>query len=146
MTGSGLLDFLIAVVGLCIIVGLIFLALEKIAPDEWFKKIGRYAVGGAALLAFLVAIKGVLFGGGGLMVASPIAVLECAIGIIVLVVVVMIIYMAIDKFAPPEFATTVKYVVGAIALIVILLLTEKALFGGGLGIINGSSMNLRLKQ
>ena len=96
MTGSGLLDFLIAVVGLCIIVGLIFLALEKIAPDEWFKKIGRYAVGGAALLAFLVAIKGVLFGGGGLMVASPIAVLECAIGIIVLVVVVMIIIMPME--------------------------------------------------
>ena len=46
MTGSALMDFLIAVVGLCIIIYLIFLALDFIAPDERFKQIGRYAVGG----------------------------------------------------------------------------------------------------
>lgn len=135
MSGAGLMDFLISVVGLCVIVGLIFLGLEKISPDEWFKKIGRYAVGGAALLAFLVSVKAVLFGGGGGMGANPMAVLECAIGIVVLVIVVMIIYMAIDKFAPAEFAATVKYVVGGIALIAMLILAGKALFGGGLGLI-----------
>jgi len=135
MTGSGLLDFLISVVGLCIIVGLIFIALEKISPDEWFKKIGRYAIGGAALLAFLVACKAVLFGGGGMAGFGPVAIIELAIGVIVLIVVVMIIYMAVDNFCPEQFKATVKYVIGAIALIVILLLAEQALFGGGLGMM-----------
>lgn len=132
---SALMDFLISVVGLCVIVGLIFLALEKIAPDDWFKKIGRYAVGGAAILAFLAAVKGVLFGGGALMASNPLAVLACAVGIIVLVIVVMIIYMAVEKFAPAELVVTVKYVIGGIAVIVMLLLAGQALFGGGLEFI-----------
>jgi ACR3 family arsenite efflux pump ArsB len=146
MTGAGLMDFLIAVLGLCIIVGLIFLALEKIAPDEWFKKLGRYAIGGAALLAFLFAVKAVIFGGGAMMTSSPMAILECAIGIVVLVIVVMIIYMAIDKFAPAEFAPTIKYVVGGIALIAIFILAEKTLFGGGLGVIPNFASSPRLAR
>lgn len=130
MTGSALMDFLIAVVGLCIIVGLIFLALDFIAPDERFKKVGRYAVGGAALLVFLVAIKGVLFGGGGMTAINPIGIIEFAIGLIVVMVVLAIIYLGIDKFAPGEYAVTVKYVLGALALIAILLLAERVLAGG----------------
>ena len=139
MTGSALMDFLIAVVGLCIVIYLIFLALDFIAPDERFKQVGRYAVGGAALLVFLVAIKGVLFGGGsgvGLTVA-PVGVIEFAIGLIVVMVVLFIIYMAIDRMAPAELAVPVKYVIGAIALIAILILAERVLFGGGLGLTGG---------
>lgn len=132
MTGSALLDFLIAVVGLCIIVYLIFLAIDFISPDERFKLFGRYAVGGAALLVFLFAIKGVLFGGGsGGMSVSPVGIIEFAIGLIVVMVVLYIIYMVIDRLAPPDFATPVKYVIGAIALIAILVLAERVLFGGG---------------
>jgi hypothetical protein len=56
MTGSALMDFLINCVGLCIIVYMIFLALDYIAPDDRFKQIGRYAVGGVALLAFLMQL------------------------------------------------------------------------------------------
>lgn len=138
MTGSGLMDFLIAVVGLCIIVYLIFLALDYIAPDERFKLIGRYAVGGVALLVFLVAIKGVLFGGSGAgMAISPRAVIEFAIGLIVVMVVLYIIYMVIDRLAPAELAVPIKYVIGAIALVAILVVAEQALFGGGMGL--GSS-------
>jgi len=139
MTGSALMDFLIAVVGLCIVIYLIFLALDFIAPDERFKQVGRYAVGGAALLVFLVAIKGVLFGSGsgvGLTVA-PVGVIEFAIGLIVVMVVLFIIYMAIDRMAPAELAVPVKYVIGAIALIAILILAERVLFGGGLGLTGG---------
>ena len=50
MTGSALMDFLIAVVGLVLVVGLVFLAIDYLAPDERFKKIARWAVGGVALL------------------------------------------------------------------------------------------------
>jgi hypothetical protein len=137
MTGSALMDFLIAVVGLCIIVYLIFLALDMISPDERFKQVGRYAVGGAALLVFLVAIKGVLFGGGGGLAVTPVGVIEFAIGLIVVMVVLFIIYMVIDRLAPAELATPVKYVIGAIALIALLILAERVLFGGGGAILSG---------
>jgi hypothetical protein len=139
------MDFLIAVVGLCIIVYLIFLALDFIAPDERFKLIARYAVGGTALLVFLVAIKGVLFGGGGAgMAITPLSVIEFAIGLIVVMVVLYIIYLAIDFLAPGNLAIPIKYVIGAIALIAILIVAEKALFGGGLGFISSSGFHTRL--
>ena len=134
MTGSGLMDFLIAVVGLCIIVGMIFAALEYISPDARFKLIARYAVGGAALLAFLVAIKNVLFGGGGAaMLISPMGVIAFAIGIIVILVVVYIIFFALDKFGAVigDLIVPIKYVIGAIALIAMLVVAEQVLFGGG---------------
>ena len=143
MTGSALMDFLIAIVGLCIVVYLIFLALDFIAPDERFKTIARYAVGGAALLIFLVAIKGVLFGGAGAGIgASPMGVIEFAIGLIVVMVVLYLIYLAIDFIAPEPFKVPVKYVVGALALIAILVLAERVLAGGGLGMI---PQNFRLR-
>lgn len=139
MTGSALIDFLIAIVGLCIVVYLIFLALDFIAPDEKFKQIARYAVGGAALLIFLVAIKGVLFGGGGgILGASPVGVIEFAIGLIVVMVVLYLVYMVIDYIAPEPLKVPVKYVIGAIALIAILILAERVLMGGGLGMISGN--------
>src|SRR5712671_79540 len=133
MTGSALVDFLIAVVGLCIIVYLIFLAIDFLSPDDRFRMFGRYAVGGAALLIFLFAIKGVLFGGGsGAGVAvTPIGIIEFAIGLIVVMVVIYIIYIVIDRLAPPDLAVPVKYVIGAIALIAILVLAERVLLGGG---------------
>jgi hypothetical protein len=147
MTGSALMDFLIAVVGLCIIVYLIFLALDFIAPDERFKLIARYAVGGTALLVFLVAIKGVLFGGGaGGMAITPLAVIEFAIGLIVVMVVLYIIYMVVDFLAPGNLAIPIKYVIGAIALIAILIIAEKALFGGGLGFISSAGFQTRLSR
>ncbi len=140
MTGSALMDFLIACVGLCIIVYMIFLALDFISPDERFKQIGRYAVGGVALLVFLVAIKGVLFGGGGAIAITPVGIIEFAIGLIVVMVVLYIIYMVVDRLAPAELAVPVKYVIGAIALIAILIVAERALFGGaGLGLLGNQS-------
>jgi len=144
MTGSALMDFLIAVIGLCLIVYLIFMALDFIAPDERFKQIAKYAIGGVALLAFLVAIRGVLFGGTrGSLGMTPVNLIEFVIGLIVLMVVLYIIYMAIDLLAPAPFVVPAKYVVGAIALIVLLLIAERALFGGGLGLNNLSLQQLR---
>jgi len=134
MTGSALMDFLIAIVGLCIIVYLIFLALDFIAPDERFKQIGRYAVGGVALLVFLVAIKGVLFGGGGGIAISPGGIIQFAIGMIVVMVVLYVVYMVIDFLAPGNLAVPIKYVLGALALVAILLVAQQVLFGGGLAI------------
>lgn len=138
MNLAGLLDFLINVVGLCIVVFLIFQALDLAAfgLDAGLKLIARYAVGGAALLAFLVYIAAVFTGrGGALMSATPASVIEFAIGLIVLIAVLYVINMVIDALAPAPLAAPVKFVISAIALIVILVLAEKALFGGGLGLI-----------
>lgn len=145
MTGSALMDFLIAVIGLCLIIYLIFMALDFIAPDERFKMIAKYAIGGVALIAFLVAIKGVLFGGGGGNIGmTPVNLIEFAIGLIVLMVVLFIVYYVIDFLAPAPFVVPIKYVVGAIALIVLLVIAEKALFGGGIGIMQlGTNLQLR---
>lgn len=143
MTGSALMDFLIAVVGLCIVIYMIFRAVEKLAPDDSSKDIARYAVGGAALLVFLLAIKGVLFGGGGGIVVTASGVIKFAIGLIVVMVVLFIIYLAIDRIAPAELAVPVKYVLGAIALIAILILAQQVLFGGGLALTGQNTFRLQ---
>jgi hypothetical protein len=142
MTGSALMDFLIACVGLCIIIYMIFRALDFISPDDRFKDIGRYAVGGVALLAFLIAIKGVLFGSGGAMAMSPQGIIQFAVGLIVVMVVLFIIYMVVDRLAPADLAVPVKYVIGAIALIAILLLAQQVLFGGGLALSGPNAFRL----
>lgn len=146
MTGSALMDFLIAVIGLCLVVYLIFLAIDYIAPDDRFRTIGRFAVGGVALIAFLVAIKGVLFGGGGTLGGvTPTGLIEFAIGLLVVLVVLFIIYYVVDFLAPDQFKVPIKYVVGAIALIAILIVAERALFGGGLG-FSSFGHNLQLSR
>lgn len=133
MTGSTLMDFLISIIGLCLVVGLIFKALDFIAPDDRFKQIARWAIGGVALIVFLLAVKAVLFGGAGApgMAMTPGGLINFAIGLIVLLVVLYIIYMAVDFLAPAEFVTPVKYVIGALALIAMLVLAQQVLFGGG---------------
>ncbi len=135
MTGSALMDFLISVVGLCLVVGIIFKGVDFVAPDEPSKQIARWAIGGVALIVFLLAIKAVFFGGGGALAVTPVGLIEFAIGLIVLMVVLFIIYMVVDFLCPDPFKVPVKYVIGAIALIVMLVLAEKALFGGGLGLV-----------
>lgn len=131
MTGSALFDFLIAIVALGLIVFLIFLAIDRIAPDEFFKKVAKVAVGGIALIVMLIATKAVLFGGGGALAVSPGGVIAFAIGLLVVCVVLYVLYLAIDKLAPAEYAAIIKYVVGAVALIALLVLAGQVLFSGG---------------
>jgi hypothetical protein len=139
MSLASLLDFIINVGGLVIVVSLIFLALEQpgMAPDLTIKTIARYAVGGAAVLAFIIYCAAVFggIGGAGAMHATPASIIEFAIGLIALIVVVRIIGMVVAEFAPANLSAIILFVVGAIAIIVILILSEKALFGGGLGLI-----------
>ncbi|MBA2525313.1 MAG: hypothetical protein H0V18_05940 [Pyrinomonadaceae bacterium] len=136
MAGS-LFDFLISCVGLCVIVGLIFYALDWpqiFVADATFKKIARFAVGGAALIIFLLSVKAVFFGGGGIAI-TPIAILEFAIGLIVLVIVLFVINWALDYFlGGASFLAPIKFILSAIAVIMILVLAGQCLIGGGLGL------------
>jgi len=130
------MDFIIAIVGLGILVGLIWIALDKIAGfDPFFVQIGRYAVGGAALIILLLAVKAVLFGGGGGIAVTPGGILEFGIGLVVVCLVVYLLFMLVDNIAPDPWKAAIRYVIGALALIAILVVAERVLVGGGFGFV-----------
>lgn len=134
MTGSGLIDFLIGLIVLCAAVAMIYRAIPFISPDPTFTQIAYWAVGVVALIALLKVVSALLFGGGsGGTHMDGLGLIYFAIGLIVLLVFIYLIYMAIDAIAP-AFATPAKYVVGALALIALLLLAAQVLFGGGVGL------------
>jgi hypothetical protein len=133
---SAFISFLITFVGLAIIVGMIFIALDRIAKDEFMKRIGKIAVGGCAVLILLIGLHGVFFGGGAEAI-SPKALIEFAIGVIVLIVVFYLIDMAVTMWLA-AWAGPVNYVLCALMLIILLVLAGQALFGGGLGLISSA--------
>ncbi len=137
MSAAGLWNFVVTLIGLAIVIGLIFLAMEFRPLPEPYRKFARLAVGGAAALIVLAAIGAVLFGGaGGINVSvSPGSIIEFAIGVIVLFAVLWICDAALDYFGVP-FADSIKFILTILALVVILGLAAKALLGGGLGFIN----------
>jgi hypothetical protein len=135
---GGLWSFVITCVGLALIVGLIWVAIAMLEVDEGFKNIARLAVGGLALLIFLIAVGAALgLGGSGMVAISPVALIEFAIGLIVVLVVIYIAKLVITRFG--VMVTEINYVLAAVALIVILIMAGKALFGGGLGFIPSGS-------
>lgn len=142
--GSALISFLITFVGLAIIVGMIFIALDYIAKDDFMKRIGKIAVGGCAILVLLIALRGVFFGGGAAGGIAPMALIEFAIGVIVLIVIFYLINMAVDMWLA-QWAGPINYVLCALMLIILLVLAGQALFGGGLGLISSASTFPRLR-
>jgi hypothetical protein len=133
-------NFLIALVGLALIVGMIFLALDRIAKDDFLKRIGKIAVGGCAVLILLIDVRGVFFGGGGAGVITPSALIEFAIGVIILIAVFYLLDMAVTMWVP-QWAGVINYVLSVLMLVLLLVLAEQALFGGGLGIIPSSTFS-----
>jgi hypothetical protein len=130
MTGSALMDFLITLVVICGAGGLFFVAIDRIAPDPFLNKIGKIAVGVVLLVVLLLAIKGVLFGGGVAISAGGI--IAFAIGLIVLLVVLFLIDKVLDFLGGTVsawLADIIRYVVFAIALIALLVLADRSLFG-----------------
>lgn len=136
------LNFIIALVGLAIVVGLIFLSLDRIAKDEFLKKIGKLAIGGCAVLAILIDLRAAFFGGGGAAGTSPVAIIEFAIGVIVLIAIFYLIDMAVTLWMA-QWAIPINYVLSVLMLVLLLVLAEQALFGGGLGLISQNSFRLR---
>jgi hypothetical protein len=135
--GRALIDFLITLVGLIFVGAMIFMAIDFISTDERFKKIGKFAVGGIIVILFLFAIKGVLFGGGTAMI-TPLAMLYFAIAVIVILVVWFLIDWFLGwaaTFFPPigQFMQVIKFVVGAVVLVAILISAADLLLGGGTG-------------
>lgn len=131
MTGSALFDFLVAIVVLGGAVLMFMYAIDGISPNALFTKIAKLAIGIAALVALLFAVKGVLSGGGGGLAVTPLGIIYFAIGIIVVLVVMYLVKLLVAAFVPAPLAEPVLFVIGAIAIIALLGLAASTMFGAG---------------
>jgi hypothetical protein len=136
MSGSGLVQFLVNVIALLAAGGIFFIAIDKVAPDAFFAKIAKIAIG-ALLLIALVLVVAAVFGLAGGTVISPTGVVWFAVAVIVAVVILFIINMILDWIATNMGAgpwiTPVKYVLGAIVLIGLMVAAANTLFGYRIG-------------
>ena len=129
MSGSGLVQFVINIIALLAAGGIFFLSIDKVAPDAFFAKIAI----GALLLIALVLVLAAVFGLAGGISISPLGVVWFAVSVIVAVVVLYIINLVLDWIASQmgggPWVTPVKYVLGAIVLIALLIAAANTLFG-----------------
>jgi hypothetical protein len=146
LTGSALMDFLIGLVALGVAVAIAFLAIDRIGRDDFFKRIAKLAIGGLAAILLIAAVSAVFFGGGraGLAI-TPVGLVNFAVGVIVVVVVLYVIDLFLG-WAQLPFTDAISYVIGAIALIAILLVANQVLLGGGWGIGPRTSVNQPLTR
>jgi hypothetical protein len=133
MSGSGLVQFLINIIALLAAGAVFFLSIDKIAPDPFFAKIGKIAIGALLLIAFIVTIAGVLGVGGGAVAISPTGIIWFVVSVIVAVVVLYVVNLIVDWLASNmgigPIAGIIKYVLGAVVLIALLIAAANFLFG-----------------
>lgn len=143
MSGSGLVTFLVNIIAILAAGGIFMVSIDRVAPDPFFAKIAKIAIGALLLIALVVTVAAV-FGLAGGVVVSPYGIVWFAIAVIVAVVVLYILNLVIDWIAremagPPDRAAgvawvvPVKYVLGAIVLIGLLIAAANMLFGVGVG-------------
>lgn len=132
MTGSGLVQFVVNLIALLAAGGIFFLTIDKVAPDEFFAKIAKIAIGALLLIALVLTVAAVFGLAGGISI-SPLGVVWFAVAVIVAIVVLFILNLAIDWIASQAgggaWVTPVKYVLAAIVLIGLLIAAANALFG-----------------
>lgn len=132
MSGSGLVQFLVNIIALLAAGGIFFLAIDKVAPDDFFAKVAKIAIGAMLLIALVLTLAAV-FGLAGGVTVSPLGVVWFAVAVIVAIVVLYIINLVLDWVATQmgggAWVTPVKYVLGAIVLIGLLLAAANTLFG-----------------
>lgn len=136
MSGSGLVQFLINVIALLAAGGIFFVSIDKVAPDAFFAKVAKIAVGALLLIALIVTIAAVFGLAGGAVTVSPMGIIWFAVAVIVAVVVLYVLNLVIDWIAANMGAgpwVAVKYVLGAIVLIGLLIAAANMLFGQHVG-------------
>jgi hypothetical protein len=144
MSGGGLVQFLINIIALFAAGAIFFLSIDKIAPDDFFAKIAKIAIGCLLLIAFIVVIAAILGVGGAGVAISPTGILWFAIAVIVAVVVLYVINLVVDWLAAnmglAPMAAVIKYVLGAVVLIALLVAAANLLFGYKVGgLLHGST-------
>ncbi len=133
---SGVFNFFIILIELCVIGAMIFTAMDFIGTDERFKKIAKIAVGGVLVVLFLFAVRDVFGGGGaGGMNLTPGGFLMFAVAVIL----TLILWYVIDAllgwvaanwapFLAPAL-DIIRFVLAGLMLVVILVAAANILLG-----------------
>jgi NADH:ubiquinone oxidoreductase subunit 6 (subunit J) len=132
MSGSGLVQFIVNLISLLAAGGIFFLAIDRVAPDAFFARIAKIAIGALLLIALVLTVAAV-FGLAGGVTVSALGVVWFAIAVIVAVAILYIINLVLDWVATQmgggPWITPVKYILGTIVLIGLLLVAANSLFG-----------------
>jgi hypothetical protein len=136
MNGSSLLGFIISLIMLFAIGAIFFLTIDQVAKNAFLAKIAKIVVGCLILIAFVLAVAGVLGFGGGGVAASPQSIVIFAVGVLVLVVVLYIVdlflnWLAANMGISPPVVEAVRFIITVVALIALILVAGTALIGGG---------------
>jgi hypothetical protein len=133
MSGSGLVNFIVNIIALLAAGGIFFISIDRIAPDDFFAKIAKIAIGALLLIAFVIVIAAVFGLGGGGVTVSPLGVVWFAVAVIVAVVILYVINLVLDwvgtHMGAGPIIPVLKYVLGAIVLIGLLVAAANFLFG-----------------
>jgi len=133
MSGSGLVRFVVDIIAILAAGGIFFVSIDRVAPDGFFAKIAKIAIGALLLIALVVAVAAVFGLAGGVSV-SPLGVVWFAVAVIVAVVVLYLINLVIDwigrEMGGGPWVIPVKYVLGAVVLIGLLVAAANFLLSG----------------
>ena len=99
MNGSSLLGFIITLIVLFAIGAIFFLTIDRVVKDGFLAKIAKIVIGCLILIAFVLAIAGVLGLGGGGLAASPQSIVVFAVGVLVLIVVLYLVELFLGWIA-----------------------------------------------
>lgn len=136
MNGSSLLGFIISLIVLFAIGAIFFLTIDQVAKNPALAKIAKIVIGCLILIAFVLAVAGVLgFGGGGLA-ATPQSIVIFAVGVLVLIVVLYLVELFLNWLGPnvgmgAGIIEAIRFVITVVALIALILIAGAALIGGG---------------
>lgn len=136
MSGAGLVQFVVNIIAILAAGGIFFVSIDKVAPDPFFAKVAKIAIGALLLIALVITIAAVFGLASGVSV-SPVGVVWFAVAVIVAVVVLYVINLILDwiggQMGGGPFIVPVKYVLGAIVLIGLLVAAANLLFGYRIG-------------
>jgi hypothetical protein len=132
MSGSGLVQFVVNLIAILAAGGIFFISIDKVAPDEFFAKVAKIAIGALLLIAVVITIAAV-FGLAGGVTVSPLGIVWFAVAVIVAVVILYIVNLVVDwiggQMGGGPWVVPIKYVLGAIVLIGLLVAAANLLFG-----------------
>ena len=131
---GGLVQFVVNLIAVLAAGAIFMLSIDKVAPDAFFAKIAKIAVG-AMLLIVLVITVAAVFGLAAGPAISTYGIIYFAIAVIIAVAVLYLINLVIDWIATQmgagPWVVPVKYVLGVIVLVGLLVAAANMLFGAG---------------
>jgi hypothetical protein len=134
---SGLVQFIVNIIAILAAGGIFFVSIDRVAPDAFFARIAKIAIGALLLIALVVTVAAAFGLGGAGVSVSPLGVVYFAVAVIVAIVVLYVINMIIDwigvQMGAQPWVGAIKYVLGAIVLIGLLIAAADLLFGVHIG-------------